>query len=118
MQPPTQAIKRSSIMREIRTFELDPRDAPTRWVIDRPQTLRVTRGQIWLTIEGEADDHWLDAGASVELKPYTTIWVSGTADASWFSLASDSARGFSLVETARAWFARRSSPATIAAREA
>lgn len=103
-------------MREIRTFELDRRDAPTRWVIDRPQTLRVTRGQIWLTIEGEADDHWLEAGASVELKSYTTIWVSGTADASWFSLASDSTfgGGRSLSDVARAWLARRAMPAKAA----
>ena len=103
-------------MREIRTFELDRRDAPTRWVIDRPQTLRVTRGQIWLTIEGEADDHWLEAGASVELKPWTTIWVSGTEDASWFSLASDSTLGGgrSLNDIARAWLARRAMPVKFA----
>ena len=103
-------------MREIRSFELDRRDAPTRWVIDRPQTLRVTRGQIWLTIEGEADDHWLDAGASVELEPYTTIWVSGTADASWFSLASGSTRVRTrrLSDIARAWLARRTTSPHIA----
>ncbi|SPB16156.1 hypothetical protein NOV72_03357 [Caballeronia novacaledonica] len=103
-------------MREIRTFELDRRDAPTRWVIDRPQTLRVTRGQVWLTMEGAADDYWLDAGSSVELKPYTTIWVSGTEDASWFSLASDSTRGGArkLGDMARAWFARRAAPAKLA----
>ncbi|SAK89747.1 hypothetical protein AWB76_06479 [Caballeronia temeraria] len=103
-------------MREIRTFELDGRDAPTRSVIDRPQTLRVTRGQIWLTIEGSADDHWLDAGASVELMPYTTIWVSGTTDASWFSMASDSTRASArrLGEIVRAWFARRTTWPRIA----
>jgi hypothetical protein len=111
---------RSGIMREIRTFELDRRDAPTRWVIDRPQTLRVTRGQIWLTIEGEADDFWLQAGASVELKPYTTIWVSGTKEASWFSLASDSTHAGprSLASLARAWFARRAQPMNVAAHRA
>jgi hypothetical protein len=102
-------------MREIRHFELDRRDAPTRWVIDQPQTLRVTRGQIWLTIEGEADDHWLDAGMFVELKPYTTIWVSASDDASWFSLASDSTRSARrLGQLARAWFARREHPASVA----
>jgi hypothetical protein len=103
-------------MREIRTFELDRRDAPTRWVIDRPQTLRVTRGQVWLTIEGEADDHWLNAGASVELKAYTTIWVSGTKDASWFSLSSTSSRN--LGQIVRAWFARRAHPMNTASYEA
>ncbi|MFM0321868.1 DUF2917 domain-containing protein [Caballeronia glebae] len=103
-------------MREIRTFELDGRDVPVRWVIDRPQTLRVTRGQIWLTIEGAADDYWLDAGASVELKPYTTIWVSGTKDASWFSMASDSTRAGArrLSEIARGWFAPRTTSVRIA----
>ncbi|MDR5747944.1 DUF2917 domain-containing protein [Caballeronia sp. LZ029] len=107
-------------MREIRTFELDRRDAPTRWVIDRPQTLRVTRGQVWLTIEGAADDYWLDAGVSVELKPYTTIWVSGTADSSWFSLASDSTHGGArrLGEIARTWFARRAMPGKLATSKA
>ncbi|KXV03571.1 hypothetical protein CR51_16830 [Caballeronia megalochromosomata] len=103
-------------MREIRTFELDRRDAPTRWVIDRPQILRVTRGQIWVTIEGAADDYWLDAGASVELKPYTTIWVSGTEDASWFSLASDSTRGGArrLADIVRVWLGRRPMSAKLA----
>jgi hypothetical protein len=96
-------------MREIRTFELDRGDAPTRWVIDRPQTLRVTRGQLWLTIEGDMHDHWLDAGASLELQPYTTIWVSGTVDASWFSLASDSTHAGTrrLIQMARAWMMRK-----------
>ncbi|SAL77494.1 hypothetical protein AWB71_05480 [Caballeronia peredens] len=101
-------------MREIRTFELDRRDAPTGWFIDRPQTLRVMRGQIWLTIEGEADDHWLDAGASVELEPFKTIWVSGAQDESRFALASVSTHTRSLSEIARAWFARRTTSPRIA----
>jgi hypothetical protein len=100
-------------MREIRTFELDRRDAPTGWFIDRPQTLRVMRGQIWLTIEGETGDFWLDAGASVELKPYTTIWVSGVQDESRFALASASTHTRTLGEIARAWFARRTPPPHI-----
>ncbi|SAK67185.1 hypothetical protein AWB77_02593 [Caballeronia fortuita] len=103
-------------MREIRTFELDGHGAPTRWVIDRPQTLRVTGGRIWLTVEGSADDYWLDAGASVELKPFTTIWVSATADASWFSMSSDSTRSGArrLSEIVRACFTRRTTWPRIA----
>jgi len=105
-------------MREIRTFELDRRDAPTRWFIDRPQTLRVTRGQIWLTVEGDADDHWLDAGDSVELKPFATIWVSGSCDGSAFSLASVSTHGRALSELVRAWLARRALASGIAGMKA
>lgn len=105
-------------MREIRTFELDRCDAPTGWFIDRPQTLRVTRGQIWLTIEGEAGDFWLDAGASVELKPYSSIWVSGARDGSRFSLASASTPARSVGEIVRAWFARRTLSPHIAVSKA
>jgi quercetin dioxygenase-like cupin family protein len=102
-------------MREIRTFELDRQDAPTRWVIDRPQTLHVLHGQIWLTIEGEDADHWLDAGASVELKAYSTIWVSGAQDAIRFSLASASTKRTPTIGTMlRTWFTRRTAPARIA----
>ncbi len=92
---------------------------PPRWVIDRPQTLRVARGQIWLTIEGEAGDHWLDVGASIELRPYTTIWVSGSVDASWVSVASDSGHAGtrSLSDLARAWFGRRQQAGRIAGYE-
>ncbi|MDR5761492.1 DUF2917 domain-containing protein [Caballeronia sp. LZ035] len=107
-------------MREIRTFELDGREAPARWIIDRPQTLRVTRGQIWLTIEGQTDDHWLGAGDSVELPPYTTIWVSGNREASWFSMASTSApvRTRGPGDMLRAWFGRRAQPVKLAALKA
>jgi hypothetical protein len=105
-------------MREIRTFELDRRDAPTGWFIDRQQTLRVMRGQIWLTIEGEAGDYWLDAGATVELKPYTTIWVSAAQDESRFSLASASTPARTLGEIARGWFARRPTHPYIAVSKA
>lgn len=94
-------------MREIRTFELDRRDAPTRWSSHRPQTLRVLRGQIWMTVEGEADDHWLAAGDAIELTSFSTIWVSGACDGSRFSLASVSARGRGVGEIVRAWLARR-----------
>jgi quercetin dioxygenase-like cupin family protein len=112
--------RRSGIMREIRTFELDGREAPARWVIDRPQTLRVTRGRIWLTIEGDTDDHWLDAGDSVELEPYTTIWVSASREASWFSLASTSGRTHTRGpgDLLRAWLGRRPQPAKLAALKA
>ena len=96
-------------MREIRTYELDRHDVPTGWFIDRPQTLKVTHGQIWLTVEGETGDIWLRAGESVELQPYSTIWVSAAQDGGRFSMASVSAPRKLWVERVIAWFARRPS---------
>jgi quercetin dioxygenase-like cupin family protein len=102
-------------MREIRTYELDRRDAPTGWFIDRPQTLKVTHGQLWVTVEGEAGDFWLKAGDSIELQPYATFWVSATQDGGGFSMASVSAPGKHWVERAVAWFARRPAGARVMA---
>lgn len=31
------------------------------------QHLRIEGGRVWLTIEGDAEDHWLQAGASLVL---------------------------------------------------
>src|ERR1700722_15088153 len=56
-------------VREIRTLELEQGDAPECWCIDRPHTLTVCHGMLWVTIEDEPDDRWLRAGESVELSP-------------------------------------------------
>ncbi|SAK75706.1 hypothetical protein AWB81_03593 [Caballeronia arationis] len=94
-------------MREIRIYELDRRDVPTGWFIDRPQTLKVTHGQLWVTVEGDADDIWLRAGEAIELQPYSTIWVSASEEGGRFSMASVSAPRKAWLERAIAWFARR-----------
>ncbi|KAF1029546.1 MAG: hypothetical protein GAK40_00432 [Burkholderia plantarii] len=73
-------------MREIRTFELDPSDPTTGLALARTHTLRVRRGQLWMTIEADAADLWLEAGASVTLPARTTIWVSAHAHGSRFDL--------------------------------
>ena len=56
-------------MREIRTFELDHTDQTTGIFIDRPHTLRVCRGMLWITIAGETADLWLSAGESIFGRP-------------------------------------------------
>lgn len=78
-------------MREIRTFELDQADLATGIQIARPQTLRVCRGLLWVTVEGEAGDWWLSAGETMELPAGVTIWVSTDASGGRFDLAFESA---------------------------
>ena len=75
-------------MREIRTLEQEPHDAPACWLIDRPHTLTVCRGTVWLTIEGESDDWWLREGETLELAPRSKVWISASGSISRFVLAS------------------------------
>jgi hypothetical protein len=77
-------------MREIRTLELKQSEATTCWIIDQSHTLRVCDGLLWLTIEGDSEDHWLGAGASIDLLAGCTVWVSSATPESRFVLASSS----------------------------
>lgn len=78
-------------MREIRTFELDEADRATGIFIARPHTLRVCRGLLWITMEGEAADMWLGPADTLELPAGATIWVSADAPGGRFDLAFESA---------------------------
>ncbi|MBN3820946.1 DUF2917 domain-containing protein, partial [Paraburkholderia sp. Se-20369] len=49
-------------MRELRLYELDADEPAGRWRVARRTALRVTDGELWLTIEGEPADHWLRPG--------------------------------------------------------
>ncbi|APD13414.1 DUF2917 domain-containing protein [Pandoraea pulmonicola] len=64
-------------MREIRLFELD-REQTVLWqdrAAERPQTLQVLQGLLWLTVEGEHTDHWLRAGESFEMRAGQRVWL-------------------------------------------
>ncbi|MDE1183101.1 DUF2917 domain-containing protein [Paraburkholderia sp.] len=63
-------------MREIRTFELEPREPVSAWRASQPLVLNVMAGQVWLTVDGDAEDYWLDAGESFELPRNALAWVS------------------------------------------
>jgi hypothetical protein len=97
-------------MREIRTFELDQADLATKIAIARPHTLRVSRGLLWVTVEGEATDWWLSAGDRLELPGGATVWVSTDAAGGRFDLASDSGQPLlrALADRLTAGFGRRS----------
>ena len=54
-------------MREVRIFELEHDEPATAWRVARPSIFKVVSGEIWLTIEGDSEDHWLATGQSIEL---------------------------------------------------
>jgi hypothetical protein len=62
-------------MREIRRFELDADLCIARRVTSACE-LAVETGRIWLTIEGDACDHWLSAGERFMLPRGKHIWLS------------------------------------------
>lgn len=63
-------------MREIRTFELEYGEPAVAWRVRRELTLQVTAGEIWLTMEGDAEDYWMSAGESCTLPHGVRAWVS------------------------------------------
>ncbi|MGN6232883.1 MAG: DUF2917 domain-containing protein [Trinickia sp.] len=68
-------------MREIRTFEMGYDEPATAWRVDRSLVVEVARGTLWLTIEGDAEDYWLDAGESFLLPAGARAWIgSGRGD--------------------------------------
>lgn len=63
-------------MREIRTFEMEHDEPAIAWRIARSLVVTVTAGQLWLTIEHDAEDYWLNAGQSFALPAGTRAWIS------------------------------------------
>lgn len=64
---------------EIRHYELDPGVC----VAHRNRSgsrIAVAAGTLWLTLEGEAVDHWLRPGDNLEVAPGQRIWLSTEAD--------------------------------------
>ncbi|MBP0591312.1 DUF2917 domain-containing protein [Paraburkholderia sp. LEh10] len=74
-------------MREIRTFELEHGEPASAWRVAQPLTVNVLAGELWLTVEGDAEDYWLAAGESFELKRGAIAWLSAGQDGARLSLA-------------------------------
>jgi quercetin dioxygenase-like cupin family protein len=79
-------------MREVRIFELEHGEPVAAWRVARPSTFKVISGEIWLTIEGHGEDHWLATGESVELPRRAVAWISAGQAGARFALASGSER--------------------------
>jgi quercetin dioxygenase-like cupin family protein len=77
---------RSTAMREIRTFELEHGEPATAWRVAQPLVLDVMAGEVWLTVEGDAEDYWLAAGESFELPKGALAWLSGGNNGARLSL--------------------------------
>jgi quercetin dioxygenase-like cupin family protein len=80
-------------MREVRIFELEQGEPVAAWRVARPSTFKVISGEIWLTVEGHSEDHWLRASDSIELPRDSVAWISASQSGARFALASGSERG-------------------------
>jgi len=99
-------------MREVRIFELEQGEPAAAWRVARPAMFKVLSGQIWLTVEGEHDDHWLATGESIELPKGAVAWISAGSAGARFALASGSEHKLSKPLSGwpmPGWLARRPS---------
>jgi Protein of unknown function (DUF2917) len=84
--PTHQVIK----MDELRTFELGAPRTAQALVLVQDAALCAVNGPIWLTIEGEADDIWLQAGERIGLKAGQRAWLSAEHDCARFTVLTQS----------------------------
>ncbi len=62
-------------MREIRTFEMRHDEGASAWRVADPLIVEAAHGSIWLTIEGDAQDYWLEPGESFLLPAGVRAWI-------------------------------------------
>ncbi|RQV01039.1 DUF2917 domain-containing protein [Burkholderia cenocepacia] len=88
-------------MRELRLYVMDGDEPAGRWRIVDRTLLEVAEGDVWVTVEGRPDDHWLGAGASLTLLPGMRVWVSAGPRGATFAFGPLAAPA---VRTAPAWW--------------
>jgi quercetin dioxygenase-like cupin family protein len=91
-------------MREVRIFELEHGEPAAAWRVARPSIFKVISGEIWLTVEGDGEDHWLATGESIELPRRAVAWISAGHVGARFALASGSEH--SATRPAAGWLPR------------
>jgi Protein of unknown function (DUF2917) len=67
-------------MNRVQHFELHSLTA-ARFYAEANCVIRVTSGQVWLTVEGHLGDAWLAAGAEHAVKHGTVVWLSAEPSA-------------------------------------
>jgi Protein of unknown function (DUF2917) len=50
--------------------------------VSQPRNLQIESGRVWLTVEGEPDDHWLGAGDVFSLPAHRLIVIEADQQAS------------------------------------
>jgi quercetin dioxygenase-like cupin family protein len=75
-------------MREVRIFEMEQDEPAAAWRVARPSIFKVIAGEVWLTVQGDAEDYWLSTGQTFELQRGAMAWVSAGVDGARFALAS------------------------------
>jgi len=78
-------------MRELRLYEMDGNEPAARWRIVDRTALQVADGDLWVTVEGRPDDHWLRAGESLSLLPGMRVWISAAAGGAVFAFGPQTA---------------------------
>jgi hypothetical protein len=70
---------------EIRHYELDSGVCVAH---RNPTASRITvaSGTLWLTLEGDAADYWLQTGDSLTIAPRQRLWLSAETDAARFGI--------------------------------
>lgn len=59
-------------------------------VLVRDAALCAVSGAIWLTIEGDSEDIWLQAGGRIGLKAGQRVWLSAEHDRARFTVLTQS----------------------------
>jgi hypothetical protein len=73
-------------------------------ISNKPETLHVTLGKVWITVEGSPDDYWLQAGESVAVEAGRLIVIESDKQDSRVNLpfAHDGHRSFDFFAPLRA----------------
>jgi hypothetical protein len=77
-------------MDELRTFELGAPHTAQALTLTRGATFCAVSGQIWLTVEGEAGDVWLQAGERISFGAGKRVWLSAEHDRARFTVLTQS----------------------------
>ena len=84
------------------TTRLAPGQALTLAAARTPRRLVVIGGRLWLTVAGQADDHWLRAGEGLTLAAGQSVVVEAWPEAS-FQLLQPAPRRRVEASPARGW---------------
>jgi hypothetical protein len=74
-------------MREIRIFDMEYDEPVQTWRLAQPLQLHVSKGELWLTIDGDPGDYWLREGESLTLGSRTSLRISAGRPGARFVMA-------------------------------